>query len=310
MWHVADYLPSHLYDGECLAKKLNLVIGLNRCPTREDSHPSCSLFNSSKGLILYDHALGKTIDLVEMLRGQGLSAAGCIGSCPCVNERQDKEIQISVERWNEHNIAYWKEYHISEQTLDLFSVFAVKAYSIDGVVYNNKGYCYVYPSGKVKLYFPNRRPKMLTNAKAWEAYPQWAIKPQQHLIITSSIKDAMVLFELGYNAIAFGSESASLKSLEGSLNLLSALVSDVYILYDADKTGLKFASRIASKYPFKDVTERFYSLVKGSGCKDPSDIIKKYGKAALKKILKRLWKIKTQTRKGPSVLSQSPQRRS
>lgn len=299
MWHVADYLPYHMYDSECLARKLNLTVGLNRCPTRKDSHPSCSLFHSSKGLILYDHALGKPLDLLEILRGQGLDTKGCIGSCPHLNEPVYKEILVSLDRWNDDNMAYWKDYHISSNTLDVFSVFPLKAYSINGVIYNVKGYCYAYPSGKVRLYFPNRRPKMLTNARVWEVYPDWALKRTDHLIITSSIKDAMVLYELGYNAIAFGSESASVKTLQGVLNFISAFMTNVYILYDADKTGLRFSSRIASKYPFNNVTQQFYDFIKHTDCKDPSDVVKKFGKSTLKKILKRLWKIPTKTTTKP-----------
>lgn len=84
------------------------------------------------------------------------------------------------------------------------------------------------------------------------------------LIITSSLKDVMVLRVLGYNAIALGSESCRIP--EYILDYLYSCFDNIIIFYDNDRAGIEYAAKmseeigagsimIPTEYPTKDISD-------------------------------------------------------
>lgn len=287
MYRASDYLPYYAYDHLCIADKLGLKVGLNRCPLRQDSHPSCSLFSTKDGRwILFDHALGQTLDLLSIAARQGLDTLSCVGPC-AVNEVADlnRTLEVYTTHWDDTNLGYWLKHGVTEEILDKFNVLPIKGFKLDGEVFSKSGYVYTYKSGAVKLYFPNGRPKALSTASVNEPYPYWALNQNDHLIITSSVKDAMVLYSVGYNSICFGSETVSLERLQSVLSIIQRRFKKVYVLFDIDATGLKHSTKISKAYGFINLTDTFKTLFEGRGVKDPADIVIKFGRSTLKRCL-------------------------
>ena len=66
------------------------------------------------------------------------------------------------------------------------------------------------------------------------------------LVITKSLKDIMVLYEMGYCAVSPSSETTFIP--EDILNDLKARFKKILILFDNDETGIKKAQEYSSKY--------------------------------------------------------------
>lgn len=289
MYRLVDYLNADCFDDECILKACKLKLGLNNCIQRTDDHPSCSVFRASQGgLLYYDHATAKTFTLKDIANQMGCDISHCVGETSKVEEESSKTLSIVLEDWNEENLAYWLDYGISLQTLLLFKVRPVKEYTLNNRTFKRKGYCFRWQEGYVKMYFPNRRPKAISTAPTNLFYPQWALThpERKHLIITSSVKDAMVLYQCGYPSICFGSENTSYSKVKDIIEFAKARFKAVYVLYDADKAGLRFANILAEKAGIEDLTPAFAKEVEDlDNVKDPSDLVKKTNYERLKTFL-------------------------
>lgn len=90
------------------------------------------------------------------------------------------------------------------------------------------------------------------------------------LIITKSLKDVMVLHEMGFNAIAAASETTFIP--EDILATLSTKWSKILILYDRDATGMSNARKLSKKYGY----DAFF-IHKSFKAKDISDAVRDNG---------------------------------
>ncbi len=121
------------------------------------------------------------------------------------------------------------------------------------------------------------------------------LKPADTLIITKSMKDVMVLHEMGYQAASPMAENV-IPSEETMADLIDAYPK-VYIFYDNDGEfhppkgisgkGKQAASRIANKYNLPMI------FLPDEGPKDISDYVKEFGIDRGKKIMKCLLKEET-----------------
>lgn len=142
---------------------------------------------------------------------------------------------------------------------------------------------------KFKIYRPlseTRKDKWRTNCTSidLQGYEQLPDKGDL-LIITKSLKDVMVLHELGYNAVALQSENDHLyKSI---YNNLQQRFKRIVILFDNDKPGLEASIKLSNKYniPRIYIDSGLYELYK---VKDISDYIKVFGKDSAGELLKSL----------------------
>lgn len=170
---------------------------------------------------------------------------------------------------------YWKQFHISIDTLKKFNVFSIKYFLCNGVVrgvYKEENPMYAYKVfDKFKIYRPlaSKYTKWRTNLTN-EHIQGLAELPKEGgniLIITKSLKDVMCLYEMGVYAISPSSETTFIP-----INILKSLRSKwnhILILFDRDKTGMKKAREYSKQYKFDAlfVNKRF-------NAKDISDAVK------------------------------------
>lgn len=203
--------------------------------------------------------------------------------------------------YNKTDQEYWTQFGISKNTLKHYNVKAVKQYSkvtIDNTHLcfdydtSNRDLCYCYPfkeDNDDKLYLKIYRPlqkgidKWRSNTKAFivQGYTQLP-KTGELLIITSSLKDVMCLYEYGYDSVAPQSETTLLPN--DKLIKLKERFKRIIVIYNNDKTGLLANREQAAKYQCE------YIDIPDNYPKDFSDIRKKIGHEEFINFLKQLIK--------------------
>jgi len=201
------------------------------------------------------------------------------------------EILIKQKKYTKEELEYWQEYGITKETLDLYKVYSLKCFWIrkNNSMYqycnNQKNFIFCYDFGnlKYKVYQPlNFNYRFSTNADCNILQGESQLpKTGDLLIITKSMKDVMVLKELGYNSVGVQSEN-SYPSLE-KLSDLKTRFKKCVIFFDNDKAGLEGAKNLSEKSNIPII-----SIPKEFKAKDISDFYKIYNKEETLKNLQ-LW---------------------
>lgn len=242
---------------------------------------NCSYFEALS-IINRDMCLG--------LEGLSTKADGKVNSPVNVPKKRPFEvnnkhklIEIEAQIFKKEDVAYWESYGITLSTLIRYNVRTVKYVWLNGIMvrmYSRSNPVYSYYLGEkdkkqyYKIYSPKspKHKKWLTNA------PQNIIQginnltwTDDKLIITKSLKDVMLLNEMGIDAVALQSETSSLE--ERTATLFMASYDDIYVLFDNDETGVKFSAKLCKEYnTFKSIFIKNKFAVK-----DISDFAKEYG---------------------------------
>ncbi len=200
--------------------------------------------------------------------------------------KEKRLITILSQDFTDIDIKYWGSYGISVETLKKFNVYSVKKLFINNVlkrVYTDKYpmYCYYFPrTGNKKIYIPheNKWNKWDNNASnEWDiqGYDQLP-KTGDTIYITKSMKDVMVLYELGLNAVATHGEAHYFNP--DFFRHLRGRFKKIILFYDNDEAG-------------KECTEKVMNNYKLDGCmfipdenKDISDYVKNRGKEEGKRL--------------------------
>lgn len=273
-----------------------------KVPWRTDEKESLTFFYSpSNELMFYDQAYKEGGDcitfyskifnvnrkqaLIEIYNKFKLRDIKKIDYSKIVKEYKPKSIESKLS-WKyssadskkyEDAINYFKSFGISKETLDFFGVKPIDFYCIDDVMIRPENFSvvYEYEDNKCKIYTPlssNKKYKFLDGIKG-EYYQGYNKLPENGNIvfITSSYKDVMVLYELGFPAIAPKSEVVKIN--DQIINELKTRFENVILFYDNDDAGLKAAEKLKNKYNINYIV-----TVKE---KDPSDFSRKYSKEKL-----------------------------
>ena len=286
-------------------------------PFREDKHPSFGVFKSSNGALLWkDQATGKTGNIVTFVKEienlyhnkQALKliydkfVKGIIQ--PTIEgirvrehyDRLRKSISIKRQNFTRSDDEYWLQYGISRETLKKYNVYPITFFWIDDVLqpfrYTKDSPMYAYKIfDKFKIYRPYsqyKKDKWRTNCstidiQGFEQLPEEG----DLLILTKSLKDIMVLDELGYTAVALQSENDKLNYK--IFNNLSERFKKIVILFDNDEPGKESAAKLANEYNIEYcfIDSSIYELY---NVKDISDYIHIFGKEQTIKLLKSLIK--------------------
>ena len=196
------------------------------------------------------------------------------------------DIGIVRQPFTEVDKKYWEQFHISISTLRLYKVFSIKYFLCNRVVrgtYKDSNPMYAYKvDDKFKIYRPlaSKFTKWRTNLTNRNVQGL-AELPQEGgniLIITKSLKDVMVLHEMGFNAIAASSETTFIP--ENILSRLREKWTHILILYDRDKTGVHMARELSKKHNL----DAFF-VHKCFAAKDISDAVRDNGFEVVKKWL-------------------------
>lgn len=208
-----------------------------------------------------------------------------------VREKQKNttKIQIVADRYTKEQLDWWKSFGISKATLDEYLVLPVKYLYINDMIrasVSKDNPIYAYQIGKYyKIYQP-----LNTKYKWRNNYPSFYVEGMVQLLerlerrdilfITKSLKDVMVLHELGFDSVAGKSESSMI--LEKQLNILRGQYPDtkIYLLMDNDEAGVRASNKYHRQYGFKQI------FLPKQKAKDISDYVRDYGKSEAYTFLK------------------------
>lgn len=281
-----------------------------RSPLREDRHPSCAFFwAATEELLLHDFALHKTYNCVyfvtQLFKESRTAALSRIEKDRFLisamdeltfTKSEEKELSFIPSKSGRH-ISYFARFNISEATLTKYNVFdASCAFVNEKLVWRasdaNPIIAYLIDT-KIKLYRPfekNREKKWMTNCKIQhvQGYSQLR-KRGKVLVITSSLKDVMVLYEMGFSAIAFSSEIVSTKKGSSSYTFINSLIEalrhrfdHILLFLDSDTVGIAAAKKMSQAYNIP------YTHLPPLKAKDPSDFVLQEGYKKAKKQIKKL----------------------
>lgn len=271
-----QYILKHVSEEEIYKRYFNLDVsfegGAKFCsPLRSDRNPTCNFFRHrrSREIYLKDHAghfVGNCFDAVMVYYGCTFMKALLIIAddfeltktnverVPIKHqlvEREKSEIKFIKRNWNQEDNDYWKSYGISEELLEYFNVYAVQNVFLNGnLMYtyhkSNPAYAYMFGDDDIKIYFPKKKEnRFICNTSVTQGYKQLPDKGKT-LIITKSMKDILVLYNLGYSAISLQSETKYIS--EEQYDDLKNRFDEIYSLYDFDLTGVRSANKMRKLY--------------------------------------------------------------
>lgn len=288
---------------------------LIRNTTRDDKNPTCGFYRNSSGtLILHDFATGeyfncfsyvmkvyhcdyhKALDIIASdfgLINYDNKPVPTIRHVPTFKTEENKitYIQIEMGKFEEQDLKWWGSFGITEKTLNKYRVFPCKSVFLNGNLVSQRAQhnlIYGYYFGKKdgieqwRIYFPKRKEmRFMGNVptKTIQGYKQLP-KKGKLLVITKSMKDVMLLYELGIPAIAPNSETQFVS--DKMLEELHTRFKYIVLLYDNDLTGVTFTNKIRKAHP--DLIP--FLIPRKTLCKDLSDFYKTYGKLETKKLIK------------------------
>lgn len=287
---VDDYAIYSYYLGNFKVNKL-----MNSPLRNDDKIPSFAVFRTKDGALMFkDHGSGEAGNAItfmklyrniqtrtelekELLRIiKTTNPLGLARNNTYEYSSKYNSINIGIVRqpFTDIDKKYWKQFHISMDTLKKFNVFSIKYYLSNNTVkgiYKDENPMYAYKVfDKFKIYRPlgNKYIKWRTNLttrhiQGYEQLPESG----DILIITKSLKDVMCLYEMGYYAISSSSETTFIP--DDILNDLKNKWKIIYILFDRDAPGMKKARSFSKKYNLPA-----FFIHKKFKAKDVSDAIK------------------------------------
>jgi 5S rRNA maturation endonuclease (ribonuclease M5) len=278
-------------------------------PLREDKHPSFGIFKSTKygNLMFKDQSTGLVGDCITFV-SKLFNISRREALIKILSDIQNKDLKYSTEGINiqeeykttstiisvkkkpfcKADDEYWSQFSLFRDDLRHFNVYPISEYWLNGIVqpwsykWDNLGYCYeIY--NKYKVYFPlaDKRRKWISNCGSYDiqGYEQLSFEGDL-LIITKALKDVMVLYKLGYQAIAPQGENHSIP--EKIMSTLKERFTRIVVFYDNDKAGQTGANKIANKFELQTI------FIPTDLPKDISDYTKEYGLDKSKKLLNNL----------------------
>lgn len=290
-------------------------------PFRIDRNPSCALRKAKSGkLYIVDYTTKESYDFIglvmeferksfvkalEFLLDHFAFKLTPIKVSEAVKQRMEKvkhtsyaKIKIRVKKWGKFELSFWQKLGISKDTLKKYGVYPLKVLQInDDIYYSTDGkstvYAYRMERGKYQIYMPYKhKGKFLCNCQEIMGWTQLPSRGSL-VIITKSMKDVMVLTEMGYNAIAPIGEATILD--EDTIWALDMRFDNILLLNDFDLTGIRSSIFYRLEYNIHSVfLTNGRSETKDYGHKDPADYVKahgmKKGKKAIEEILNNpLW---------------------
>jgi 5S rRNA maturation endonuclease (ribonuclease M5) len=251
-------------------------------PFRQDLRPSFGIFKNKDdtALLWKDQATGECGNVVTFVKKlldiyHNKQALKLIWDevvlCRIQHTERGKQVAelfksaksiISVKRRNfsETDDVYWDKYDIDRDTLKYFNVFPISFFWVNEFqqpfTYTKNDPMYAYKIfDKFKIYRPLsklKKDKWRTNCSSidlqgYEQLPQTG----KLLIITKSLKDVMVLYELGYNAVAVHSENDNLS--KDIFSDLSKRFKRIIVFFDNDKPGLEASNKLCEKYNLEGI---------------------------------------------------------
>ena len=243
-------------------------------PFRSDPTPSFEFFinNRSKRLWWKDWGTGETGNCYDFMDRW----TGDIKPRELKLIEKEKKEPPTIVQSDVKDMKFWEQFAISKNTLEHFKTKQVL--SVNGYTHQ-RSFIYLLKEGRYKIYSPGAATRfwgtmLKTDIFGWEQLPETG----KFLVITKSLKDVMVLYEMGITAISFAAESITPD--KKTMEELKKRFKHIVLLYDNDKAGIKQAERIGAIHNIKKIYMET--------AKDISDCVKN---STLKKAESEFWKI-------------------
>lgn len=262
----------------------------------DDKNPSFAIFKGVDGRLFFkDHGSGEggnaikfvklykgiqtrdelERELLRIVRKMNPNSGNVIRTYSYSVDSGPTDIGIVRQPFTDVDKQYWKQFHISIDTLKKFQVFSIKYFLCNRVVrgtYKETSPMYAYKiDDKFKIYRPlaSKYTKWRTNLTNRNVQGLSEIPKEggNLLIITKSLKDVMCLYEMGFNAIAASSETTFIP--DDILQSLRSKWKHTVILYDRDKTGMLESRKYSRQYKLDAIF-----VHKKFKAKDISDAVK------------------------------------
>ena len=184
-------------------------------------------------------------------------------------------IKKKKRSWKEKDQKFWNKYFIDKKILSKFNVEPIEYYWINNDRFKCKLSYAFKIKDKYKIYSPYDKVKWISNTnnksiQGWDQLPASG----KDIILTSSLKDVMCLYTMGYSAIALQSEMQMPD--EKVIKILKDRFKYISVLYDNDfdnpnNPGQTMADKICNKYNLKNIY-----IPEDYQVKDISDYIAKF----------------------------------
>jgi len=288
--------------------------GLYSSPLRVDKTPSFSFYRHDSGEILgKDFSTGKNYNgvtyVMELYNLNYIDALKKIavdfGLDDCkfepkpiventfVRPRNKISIKIQAKQFTKKDISYWESYGITYNTLKTFNVFSVGKLWIrkSAVFLKSDELCFAYyfpTSNNLKIYRPlsNKLDKWRSNCdNSTDIQGYWQVNPKETkpdlLILTSSMKEIMFLYEHGIKAMAIHGEGNEYP--KGFIEHLQRHCKKIMSLKDWDEAGYKASKKLLDLYGIEPIEKP-----EGLTCKDVTDCWKTGQKEEVKQLIDKL----------------------
>lgn len=288
------YIPSF----EDIGKKFS-------SPLRRDSNPSCVINSYNNTLFYKDFGTGETYTAVAFVMtkynmnfnealtiissdfnlglhnrevtAKSMGYSGVKNSkFKNISDNVSSIIKIKRRNWNDTiDREYWGKYGFNKSLLKFYNIYPISHLWIGNsyitINKNKPSYAFVIETGKYKILSPYSEYKWINNCNnsMLQGFKQLPEKGEL-LVITSSLKDTMMLYKFGYNAVAPGSENTIIK--EEDINKLRNRFNNIIVFFDNDTAGINSAEVYHNLYGFN-----YIYLLEGNA-KDISDYYLEYGK--------------------------------
>jgi hypothetical protein len=283
--------------------------GLFKSPLRRDNTPTCSFYRDSCGRLIFKDFrgdfYGNFIEVVKYKYGVSYPKALAIiandfgikqnpelkVNKSCIKEYSNNKlekseesiIKVKIKDFTEKELDWWRSYGITLNTLKKFFVFSCEIVFLNDQIYSYSSstsfnFGYFYPSKDNnkqywRIYYPqNRKYRFISN---WNKTMIQGIhmmpKSGEFLVITKSMKDVMLCYELGIPAIAPNSENLFITDSQWDNIVIK--FKHIFLLYDTDLAGVANSKRIKKKFPKIQVL----LIPRKYKAKDITDLYKKLG---------------------------------
>lgn len=276
---------------------------------RTEDHASCHFYRTRNGsLRLIDftgHFHGDWIDFVarttglsygnllldvarklNIINGKPVVSGTLSDKSTIIPYRPAAQIRVKRRKWNSDDKSYWLDkYGVCSKVLDRFGVSPaqrvwVNARQIYLYEAGNPAYIYHFGAYEYKIYFPyNQKGDKFrqTNGQILQGYGQLPRRGET-LIVTKSLKDVIVLYTLGYSAVAPMSEGQILS--EQHYLELSRRFERIISFYDFDYTGVCSMNRMKKAYKMQPIW-----VPPDYQAKDISDLVEKVGRKETQRLI-------------------------
>lgn len=287
---------------------------LYRCCFHDDRDPSLGFKRMSSGTLIYNcfgcGAKGNVFNFVSNLKNISFKEAvkdvvdnldnknyKIVSTPDKIYYDTSKTIIRPIKRsFNLIDYNYWKRYYIPLTSLIKYDITASKAVYITQksgatILINETSTNPIYTyqiDDTFKIYRPlnnGKKGKWFSNTTSFNIQGLKQLPEKgELLIITSSLKDVMVLDLMGYNAIALGGEGNGIP--DKILDYLWDCFDNILIFYDNDEAGMKYADKLSN-----EIGTGYFHIPIEYSTKDISDFVEEYDFESGKNLISELiWK--------------------